>query len=174
MPLRFAGDGNVDWSSLTAQVKVRAMTPIMKNQTGQVLVELALVLPFLAMFVFGIFDFGRWMYGANTLNHAAGAGARAAAVMTTPLPTPVTSGRVDAPTNDMERAINLNLLSSKLTGSVTYDVQIIYSGGRTVGPTQAGDLVHVTVRWPTFQLVNPMLKSLYSPTVLGEATVRYE
>src|SRR5689334_11210220 len=51
---------------------------------GQAMVETALVLFILVLFVFGITEFGRAMYTKNTLNNAARAAARAA-VVTSPL-----------------------------------------------------------------------------------------
>ena len=44
------------------------------NKKGQALVEMAIMLPILVLFVFGITEFGRAMYIKNCLNNAAGQG----------------------------------------------------------------------------------------------------
>jgi len=51
-------------------------------QNGQALLEFALVLPFLTLAVFGIFDLGWAVYANNTLADAAREGARMAIVQT--------------------------------------------------------------------------------------------
>jgi hypothetical protein len=53
---------------------------IIKNQRGQALVELAIVLPILLLLIFGITEFGR-IYSSNIIiNNATREGARAAAL----------------------------------------------------------------------------------------------
>lgn len=150
------------------------MTLTTTNSKGQMLIELALLLPFLTIFVFGVFDFSRWMYLKNTMNNAARAGARAAAVMTAPPPTAVLAKPVSAASNDLERAVVNNLFNGVPPDSVTYDVEIIYTGGRSAGPVQSGDFVHVTVNWSTFQMFFPTIRALFSPPLSGDATMRYE
>jgi Flp pilus assembly protein TadG len=50
------------------------------RETGQALVEFALVLPVFLLIVFGVFDLGRAVYAYNTVANAAREGARVAAV----------------------------------------------------------------------------------------------
>ena len=53
---------------------------IFRNQRGQAMVELVLILPILLLLLFGIVDFGR-IYASNlVINNAAREGARAAAL----------------------------------------------------------------------------------------------
>jgi Flp pilus assembly protein TadG len=51
---------------------------------GQALVELAIVLPFFALLLFGIIDLGRYVYTANALNEAAREAARMGSVALRP------------------------------------------------------------------------------------------
>ncbi len=51
-----------------------------KNNRGQTLVEMALVLPILLLIIFGIIEFGRIFNAHLTLTHASREGARAGAV----------------------------------------------------------------------------------------------
>jgi Flp pilus assembly protein TadG len=53
---------------------------------GQALAEFALVLPIFAILLFGIIDFGRYVFTANALNNGAREGARAGAVSIRPSP----------------------------------------------------------------------------------------
>lgn len=52
----------------------------MKSEKGQSLVEFALVLPILALLLFGIVDFGRIFHAYLTIDHAGREAARAASV----------------------------------------------------------------------------------------------
>ncbi|WP_161487119.1 TadE/TadG family type IV pilus assembly protein [Neobacillus mesonae] len=52
----------------------------MKSENGQSLVEFALILPVLAMLLFGIVDFGRIFHAYLTIDHAGREAARAASV----------------------------------------------------------------------------------------------
>jgi Flp pilus assembly protein TadG len=51
---------------------------------GQALVEFALVLPIFAIMLFGIIDFGRYVFTANSLNNGAREAARFASVVNRP------------------------------------------------------------------------------------------
>ena len=55
-----------------------------ERSRGQALVEFAMVVPVLVLAVFGIIDFGRYVYTQNSLNEAAREGARAGAVAERP------------------------------------------------------------------------------------------
>ena len=148
----------------------------MKDKKGQVLVEFALVLPILLLFLFGVIDFSRYLYTKNTMNNAARAGARAASVITPP-PTAVSLRQVSSPANNIERAINSNVSFNFIdVPSVTYALQITNLAGANVasGPAQSGDQVQVTVNWAGFQLLTPVIGRFFSPNVSGGASMRYE
>lgn len=51
-----------------------------KNEKGQSIVELAIILPVLLLLILGIFEFGRVMNAYLIINHAAREGARTGAV----------------------------------------------------------------------------------------------
>jgi Flp pilus assembly protein TadG len=53
---------------------------LMKSEKGQSLVEFALVVPLLALLLFGIIDFGRIFHVYLTLDHAGREAARAASI----------------------------------------------------------------------------------------------
>lgn len=55
----------------------------LRDQKGQALVELAILLPLLFLIVFGITEFGRALYIKNTLTNAAREGARRASISPT-------------------------------------------------------------------------------------------
>ncbi len=55
---------------------------LIRNNRGQTLVELALILPILLLLIFGIIEFGRIFNAHLTLTHASREGARAGAVHT--------------------------------------------------------------------------------------------
>ena len=52
----------------------------LRSTRGQALVEFALVLPIFAIMLFGIIDFGRYVFTANSLNNSAREAARFASV----------------------------------------------------------------------------------------------
>ncbi len=54
------------------------------SHNGQTLVELAIILPLLFILIFGIIEFGRYMYMKNSVTNAAREGARKAAVTKNP------------------------------------------------------------------------------------------
>ena len=53
---------------------------LIKNERGQNMIEMALVLPILLLLLFGIIEFGRIFYSFLSINNGARAGARYAAV----------------------------------------------------------------------------------------------
>ena len=72
---------NVNWISIMPNIKHNMIQNIIrnikrKNNRGQGLVELALVLPFLLVIVFGVLDLGRVFFTTITLVSAAREGAR--------------------------------------------------------------------------------------------------
>jgi len=56
----------------------------LRSARGQSLVEFALVLPIFAILLFGIIDFGRYVFTANALNNGAREAARFASVVNRP------------------------------------------------------------------------------------------
>ena len=57
---------------------------LMREEDGAAVVEFALVMPILALIIFGIIDFGRAFYTVNNIISAVREGARYGAILTTP------------------------------------------------------------------------------------------
>lgn len=121
-----------------------------RNQKGQALVEMALVIFLLFLLVFGITEFGRAMYHWNSLNNAARAGARC--------------GAVSKPYNpDAIRQCAKDAVFAIRTSAVTVDPD---SGTPTTGAT-----ITVTVTAP----FNPVVSFIpITNTLTGTASMRYE
>ncbi|HJV64127.1 MAG TPA: TadE/TadG family type IV pilus assembly protein [Geomonas sp.] len=144
------------------------------NNKGQMLIEAALILPFLFLLLFGIVDLSRYFYTLNSVCSAAGAGARAASLQVPP-PTGVQSGQLSSPANSIERAISSNLFTYINLDEVTYDLTITDSSGNVVTrAAQSGDQITVTVRWPKFTMITPLISRMIPADATGAASMRYE
>ena len=156
---------------------------------GQAMVETALVLFILVLFVFGITEFGRAMYTKNTLNNAARAGARVAAVTpgTVYIPGGTTldcSSASSACTtgSDTNGCIYQAICNSLVTGIDKSQINVTISkvsgpGGATA---VAGDAVSVTVTYGTAGNPNTGFRSVVPGLVLignvltGQTVMRHE
>lgn len=153
------------------------------DKKGQTLVETALILIFLMLVIVGIMEFGRAMYFKNTANNAARGVARIAVV--TPNLTATTEPGFNA-----DYTVNCSSGSGSLTGppavnefcgrfvtitkgTVEVDIDIYQPDGTTArtGPAQTGDTVEVGVSIP-FESLTRLIT--ISPTLVGEASMRYE
>ena len=124
------------------------------NKSGQALVEFALVLPLSFLLVFGIVEFGRYLFLKNTATNGARQGARQAAV--TPL---------NWDTN--KRAAIFSAATSIYHGSTPWTVTI-----NPDPPTASGQEVRVTVS-RTFDSVVPNFIPIPT-TISASAVMRYE
>lgn len=118
------------------------------NNCGQSLVEFALVLPILVLLVFGITEFGRYLYLKNTATNGARAGARVAAVTT----------------NWAQKAPIFSAATSLIHGATV-----------TITPTTqptTGASVTVIITKPFESIVPNIIKTPTSIT--ASATMRYE
>ena len=82
---------------------------------GQGLVEFALVLPIFAILLFGIIDFGRYVYTANAINNGTREGARSGSVSVRPTPLCDGLGREDcvkAVVRDRTWGVPANMLTT--------------------------------------------------------------
>jgi Flp pilus assembly protein TadG len=80
------------------------------------LVELAFVAPAFFLFLFGVFEYGRYLFAMNTLNNAAREGARYAAVNTTA----VTTAQIQTYTDGYLAGMGPTLLSGyTASGSIS-------------------------------------------------------
>ncbi|HBG06094.1 MAG TPA: hypothetical protein DDY22_11170 [Geobacter sp.] len=157
----------------------------MRNRKGQVLVETAIILPFLLVLIFGLVDFGRIVYTKDTLNTAARSGARVAAV--TPALTPVSPASLFSSSGEPADTMkNYIFHGIPRDGSIQYEVRIRDAAGTPVpGPANTGNQIQVIVTWPNFQLITPLYYILAlltnstrqestALTITGEASMRYE
>ena len=157
----------------------------MRNRKGQVLVETAIILPILLLLIFGLIDFGRAMYTKNTLNNAARAGARVAAV--TKSLTPVSPAALFSSSAEPAPTIQKNIFNGiPQDNSVTYELKILDDAGNPItGTVKTGNQVHVILTWPNFQMITPLYNILAlinhsqsqnsnTLTITGESSMRYE
>jgi Flp pilus assembly protein TadG len=161
----------------------------MRDRKGQVLVETAIVVPFLFVLIFALVDFGWYLYVKNALSNAASLGARTAAV-TQPLflqgsaPLATSPGE---PAATIRNNINGTFNSTPTYSAVTYELRISNAGTPLTGEgTQAlpGNQVQVILSWPNFPTVTPLYSLLAYVTqstdqnrpltITAEASMRYE
>ncbi|QXE92305.1 pilus assembly protein [Geomonas subterranea] len=158
----------------------------MKDQKGQALVETAIVLPLLILLIMGLFEFGRFLYLKNTINNAARAGARAAAV--TPkfdaalhpdgmAATGVTHTMscTDSEYAASNGAVYRSICNSLFNGIPKNEVvvDIVYTDLATPAGLSSGDSVSITLTWDKFEAVLPILIPITN-RIKAEASMRYE
>ncbi len=135
------------------------------NDSGQTMVETALIIFFLVLLIFGMTEFGRAMYTRNTLNNAA-RGVVRSAVVTSGLQPSTTNG-IACPggtltlTAPSSQTINLcdQYLASGFNGqSVNARVELFDSSGNPKSTAaSAGDTAKVTITLPNFIFAIPRL-----------------
>ena len=116
---------------------------------GQALVEFALVLPILLLIILGVVDFGRAVYGFNTIGNAARSGGRVAIVSQTD---------ASIKTAAITAAISLDTQPS--------DVTIVYGCG---SPKTIGCIASVTVSY-TFRPITPIIGQIWSTINMSSTT----
>jgi Flp pilus assembly protein TadG len=157
----------------------------MRDKKGQVLIELALVLPLLMAFAFGIVDWGRALHAKNTLVNAARSGARVAAVTPNTSPEPVTPLASGSSNAASALAQSLSGLYDTVPTSLVYEVTILDASGNPIsGAVQPGNQVQVSVTWQQFPMITPFHKLMALVTggtaqantlsLSGQAVMRYE
>lgn len=157
----------------------------MRNQKGQALIETAIILPLLLLLIFALCDYARAMYTQNTLNNAARAAARAAAVT----PDLTAQDEIPLPTATTPPAlvVKQNIFNGIDPNEVKYELRILdaTTGAVVTGAAARGNLVQVRVTWPTFKMVTPIYSIMALVTgstvedqstkaLRGEASMRYE
>jgi Flp pilus assembly protein TadG len=111
--------------------KSRSNTPVadLRRETGQSLVEFALILPLVLSILFGIVEFGRGFQSWLAITNAAAYGARTGAVG-------ASAAAIDAATRDAAASLDPNILNLQITNAqgapgdpvnvrVTYDLPMI-------------------------------------------------
>lgn len=158
----------------------------MKNQSGQALVETAIVLPLLVLLIMGLFEYGRYMYLRNTLNNAARSGARTAAVTpiynSTTHPDGMASGNTShtLACSDSEYAASNGAVYRSICNSIFNGipknevvVNISYTELATPGGLSSGDSVDLSLTWDKYEAVLPLLTPITN-RIIGQASMRYE
>ena len=124
----------------TMRLPDRLKDPSKPRGRGQGLVEFALVLPILLLIILGVVDFGRAVYGYNTIGNAARGGGRVAIVSQT---------ASSIQTAAINEAIGL--------GTQPADVTIAYG---CASPYAIGCIASVTVHY-TFRPVTPIIGQIW-------------
>ena len=157
----------------------------MRKIKGQVLVETAIILPLVIVFILGIIDFGRAIYTKSTLNNAARSGARAAAVTSSLTSTAQVAlfSTTGEPADTIKKYMSSGIPKD---GSVLYELKILNAAGTPVtGTVNTGNEVRITLTYPDFPMITPVYKMLAlignstpgasnTITLTGEASMRYE
>jgi Flp pilus assembly protein TadG len=121
----------------------------MKSEKGQSMVEFALILPVLAVLLFGVVDVGRMFHASLTLDHVGREAARAASVQ---------QGDAEVMAVALERGSSISLTSGQVQVSPG-------EGGR-----ESGEKVTVTVTH-SVPLVTPFIEGWSGPVELSNTTV---
>ncbi len=115
---------------MTRQQRRTARRGTEQGSRGQGLVEFALVVPVIALLVFGFIDVGRAVFEFNTLTNAARQAARVAAVNQLDPATPTDcneSHPVDDPSNPHWTFRGCAIAAGQAVGVVSTDVSITYA-----------------------------------------------
>ena len=128
-----------------------------KKESGQTLVELALVLPFLLILIFGTIEFGRIFHATHVITSAAREGARAAAVHKTD---PQIEEKIEIAVSSLVSDPNNvdELPGDPGPGEVRF---VIYPDN--LRPTSSGSNVWVEVKG-TITIVTPVISSIIGET----------
>jgi Flp pilus assembly protein TadG len=148
------------------------------GQSGQGLVEFALVFPVIMLLVFGVFDIGRAVFAYNTITDAARRGARVAVVNQMAPATSVTQCDENMPVESVTsptwspRACAAAI--AKPLGVQVGDVTVTYStpAGSSMGcttPLNVGCIATVTVHY-SWAPVTPVIASLVGPITMSSTS----
>jgi Flp pilus assembly pilin Flp len=129
-----------------------------RNEEGAAVVEFALVMPILALIIFGIIDFGRAFYTVNNIISAVREGARYGAILSTPIST----------TGQQEIRERVRNVSKPFGGDTLQDSHIDIEFD--------GELITVRVDSFPFRPLTPIAGALGVGTwpITREATFRWE
>jgi Flp pilus assembly protein TadG len=141
---------------------VNAITPRLRNQSGQAAVEFALVLPLLIAVLFLIVGFARVFNAYNDLNQMAADGARFAAVGNFPGATAV----LDTADTPLSKAAIIGGPTYQAPGSSTWGSACAVGGTVKVTATANVQLI------PFLPYLNSALPG--KPTLTGSAEMRVE
>jgi Flp pilus assembly protein TadG len=136
---------SLGWSPAAARVRGpvptgRSGTRGRRRESGQALVEFAIIAPIFVLLIAGIVDFGRVLNAWIVVSSSAREGARQASV-----------GRSVAEVTAAARSFAL----VPGVDPATVDVRVVYTPNRNPNPPRPGDSVTVTVTAPEFEVITP-------------------
>jgi Flp pilus assembly protein TadG len=139
---------------------------VRRRRRGQALVEFALVAPIFFLILFGIIDFGRYIYYVQILNNAAREGARYAIVHGSNSFQPTGPARDDPTIESVVRSYAIGVLGD----SAVLNIDSIWGLGPPNPPSNnRGQKVHVTVTY-AFRSLIPIVP-IPPITINGESTL---
>lgn len=126
----------------------------LKNQKGQALIEFAIIMPILLMFVMGILQFGMMLNSYLTIENASREGARAGII-----------GSSDIEIRDLIIVTSPSLNPENLTVTITPDE----------ASRKSGDTLTVNVTY-SYKLIVPIISSFFNDGVVlrGQTSMRIE
>jgi Flp pilus assembly protein TadG len=159
---------------VTAMSKSNRCQPKRNQRRGGAVVEAALVLPMIIMFLFGILEYGRYIMTLQVMTNAAREGARFALAHTQPVTVGGTT--YGNATSDVSAVVNKALAGQSLQGQ---NVQIYASDslGNNIGSwnsAQAGDLVCVRITGNYKSVITTLLHLSPTIPVTVQAAMRSE
>jgi Flp pilus assembly protein TadG len=145
-----------------------------RARRGGAVVEAALVLPVVLMFLFGILEYGRYVMMLQVLTNAAREGARYAQIHTQPVTVGgTTSGNA---TSDVTNVVNKALAGQQLS-SQTVSIYASDTQGNNLGTwtnTQAGQSVCVQISGNYPVIITSFIKLPITIPVVARAVMRSE
>jgi Flp pilus assembly protein TadG len=146
------------------------------SEKGQALVEFAIILPLLFLLVFGITEFGRFLYLKNSVTNAVRAGVRCAVVNSNWGSVPLDGSNVTL----------VNYIKNAIPAAIR-DVSTIktYVNGteQTTAPTTSGATIKVSITAPFVPVIGSLPTDVSGtthfffttiPSISASATMRYE
>ena len=152
---------------------MRRLLRQVRRARGQSMVEFALVLPIFAILLFGIIDFGRYVFTANALNNGAREAARFASVSVFPAECSGLTRNACATTIAQSHAWGVPGSSVNVTVTCEgFDPDgTVQSPAPAVADCTTGDLLRVRTQ-TTFTLVTPLIAQWLGDQIIrGDARV---
>ncbi|MHC1721443.1 MAG: TadE/TadG family type IV pilus assembly protein [Clostridiaceae bacterium] len=123
----------------------------MRNEKGQAAIEFALALPIIIFLLFGIVDFGKMLYTANTLNMLSQQAARI-----------VSLEDVDTLTDEEVEDLVLDADNTHVSIDVSPDTR------------DRGDYATVVVTYDDVQYITPLISNIMPESISSTSVIRIE
>jgi Flp pilus assembly protein TadG len=152
----------------------RSIRKKIRHRRGVSVVEAAMVMPVVFMFVFGVLEYGRYVMTLQVLTNACREGARYA--MIHPQPVTVSGTTYGNATSDVQAIIDKALAGQRLNGQ-TVSIYAADSLGNNIGSwnsAQAGQSVCVQINGNYNAIIPTLLRMPSSFAVTSKAVMRTE